>query len=418
MNLFGWELSLSRKAGTVTIDQLMRRLEAAHETLSGIEVTPETAMRSPTVNAIVTGVSRRMAALPVHVLRTTDVKGRIQKERLPSHPVERLLNRPNDWQSRVSYWLDATSWLMRHGNYYAFKGRGVTGPIRRLEPLHPGAVTVEQDEALNVTFRVARSGGAFGEYQPSDIHHVRGPARNGLVGDSPIMDVREAIALEIAAERFGASFFGNGAMPSLVFKHATGFTSSPEQRLQFISDFHASYSKKGRFKALLLPDGIDLADPINLDNDRAQFLETRKLQRSIIAGALGMPPHMAGDLERATFTNIEHQSLDFVQGVVLPYARIFEAAMERDLLTAEDRAGGVIIRFNLDGALRGDFKSRQEGLAIQRQNGVINANDWREHEGMNPIGPDDGGDEYWRQGPSGQSAEATETTETTNDPEA
>ncbi len=101
---------------------------------------------------------------------------------------------------------------------------------------------------------------------------------------------------------------------------------------------------------------------------------------------------------------MEHQSLEFVQMVVLPYVKIFESAMERDLLTDEDRAAGLILRFNLDAALRGDFKSRQQGLMIQRNMGVINANDWREHEDMNPISAEDGGEDYWKQGPSGQNA--------------
>ena len=142
-------------------------------------------------------------------------------------------------------------------------------------------------------------------------------------------------------------------------------------------------------------------DPIALDNDKAQFLETRKYQRTVIAGIFGVPPQFVGDLERATFNNAEQQSLDFVQNVILPDVRVFEAAMERDLLTDDDRSGGVVIRFNLDAALRGDYLSRQQGLKIQREAGVINPNEWREQEGMNPR-PDAGGEGYWDQGPSGQ----------------
>ena len=124
----------------------------------------------------------------------------------------------------------------------------------------------------------------------------------------------------------------------------------------------------------------------------------------MIAGAFGVPPHLVGDLSRGTYNNVEQQSLDFTLNVVLPYVRIFEAAMERDLLTDDDRRAGIVIRFNLEAALRGDFKTRQEGLKIQREAGVINANEWREHEGMNPISEKDGGEGYWQQGPSGQSA--------------
>ena len=116
----------------------------------------------------------------------------------------------------------------------------------------------------------------------------------------------------------------------------------------------------------------------------------------MIAGAFGVPPHLVGDLERATFNNVEQQDQDFTLNVVMPVAQAFEAAMERDLLTDQDRASGIVIRFNLDSILRADFKSRQEGLRIQRDAGVINANKWREIEGHNPISDDDGGNDYLR----------------------
>ena len=405
MNLLGLQITLAKKEA-VNIDVILRRLEAAFETSSGVHVTPETAMRSPTVHALVTAISRRISTLPPHVMQRSVSDGQVTKKKLPNHPVAKLLKQPNGWQTESNYWLDATSSLVRYGNFYAFKARGRTGPIRALNPLHAGSTDVVQNDDLSLTYKTTLEGGKSAEFTPSQIHHVRGPARNYVKGDSPVMDVRETIALEIAAESFGATFFGNGAMPALIFKFMDGFSGfkTDEERRQFVDDFQASYGKKGRFRALLMPNGIEVDDPVGIDNDKAQFLETRKLQRSIIAGAFGIPPHLVGDLERGTFSNIEHQSLEFIQAVVLPYCRAFEPAMERDLLTNEDRRGGIIIRFNLDGALRGDFKSRQEGHAIMRLNGIINANTWRKNENLNPISTDDGGDEYWRQGPSGQTA--------------
>lgn len=409
MKILGLDISLAKKEA-ISLDTLLRRLEASFETSSGIQVTPENCMQSPTVHALVTAISRRISTLPIHVLQRQSSDGRVRKERLPNHPVARLLARPNDWQARANYWQDATSSVIRHGNFYAFKSRGQTGPIRKLLPMHAGSVKPEQRDDFSVIYKATLNGGQFRELPASDVHHIRGPSRDYVTGDSPVMDVRETIALEIAAETFGASFFGNGAMPSLVFEFMEGFSGfkTDAERRQFVEDFQQAYGKKGRFRALLMPNGIKLNDPIGIENDKAQFLETRKLQRSIIAGAFGVPPHLVGDLERGTFSNIEHQSLDFIQAVVLPYVRVFEDAMERDLLTDEDRRNGVIIRFNLDGALRGDFKSRQEGQQIMRQNGVINANDWRENENLNPISEDDGGEEYWRQGPSGQSGVPTD----------
>ncbi|NIY15937.1 MAG: phage portal protein, partial [Nitrospinaceae bacterium] len=292
------------------------------------------------------------------------------------------------------------------GNFFAFKSRGVTGPIRSLLPISAGQVAIEQDANWNLSYRASLPSGEHREhreYLQAQIHHVRGPARDFVTGNSPIMDARDSIALEIAAERFGGTFFGNGATPGLIFKFMAGFQGfrTDEERKKFIDDFQNIYAKKNRFKALMLPNGLEVADGPAVDNDKAQFLETRKLQRSIIAGVLGVPPHIVGDLDRATFSNIEEQSLDLVRSAILPICRTFESAMERDLLTPADRAGGIVIRFNLDGLLRGDFKSRQEGLAIQRMNGVINADEWREKENENPR-QDGGGEVYWDQGPSGQ----------------
>jgi len=402
VNFFG--LEISRKARTLTIDQIINRLAALHETTSGIAVTPENCMESPTVHAVVTAVSRRIATLPVHVIRQRTSDGRTVKEKQPNHPVEALLNNPNSWQNRVTYWLDAVSWLLRHGNHYAFMAQGGTGPVRRLESIPAGHVQPLQDDELNVLYRVQLAGGATQDMTPQEIHHVRGPARNGIAGDSPVTDVRESIALEIAAERFGGSLFGNGAMPGIVFAFADGFAGfrSDAERNQFAEDFHEKFGRSRRFRSLVLPKGMKIEDSVPVENDKAQFLETRKYQRTVIAGAFGVPPHLVGDLERGTFNNVEQQSIEFVLGVVLPYVRMFEAAMERDLLSEQDRRAGIKIRFNLDGALRGDFKTRQEGLKIQREAGVINPNEWREAENMNPIDDDDGGETYWREGPSGQ----------------
>lgn len=408
MKLFGFEITRSRKSAGISINTLISRLEAIYATASGISVTPENAMQSPTVAAIVNGIARRISTLPVQVLQKGMSDGREFKEVLPNHPVARLLREPNFHQDRVTFWLDAASWLVRYGNFYALKARGETGPIRFLQPYNPGHVKLEQDtQTLILTYRVNMADGSQREYPASDMMHARGPSRDGIVGDSPVMDVREAIALELAAERMGAAVFGNSAAPSVIFNYAQGFQGhkTEEERQKFIEDYQAAYSGSRMHRAMILPKGLEISQALGIDNEKAQFLATRQYQRTVIAGAFGVPPHLVGDLSSGKFNNVEQQSLDFILNVVLPNARIFEAAMERSLLTVQDRRNGVIIRFNLDAALRADFKTQQEGLNIQRQAGVINANEWRERIGLNPIGEEDGGEEYWRKGPSGQSAE-------------
>lgn len=396
-----WASNVKAAPG-LTIDQVIARLDAAFVTAAGVTVTPENCMQSPTVCAIVTAISRRLASLPIQVLR----KSETTKEQLPSHPVAKLLARPNDWQDQNSFWLDATSQLVRWGNFIAHKSRGSTGPIRALFPINPGQVSVRQEVDWTVIYEYAVPKGDFMRLSPDQVFHARGPARDSLKGNSIVMDIREAIALEMAAERMGSSVFGNSALPSIIFKFAEGAQGfkSEEERAKFVQSFQDVYANKGRFTAALLPKGIEVDNSAAIDHEKAQYTETRSYQRTVIAAAFGVPVHMVGDLSKGTFNNVEQQTLDFVMGVVLPYARMFECAMERSLLTDADRASGIIVRFNLDAIIRADFKSRQEGLNIQRQAGVISANDWRQHEDMNPIPAKDGGNDYWRQGPSGQTA--------------
>lgn len=405
------------KAAGLTIEQVIERWQIANTGAAGIAVSPETCMSSPTVSAIMTAITRRISSLPIEVVERKESAGRVTTERLPNHPVAKLLARPNHWQDPVQFWQDAASYIARYGNFYAWKVRGVTGPIRELLPLDPRAVQITQEVDWRVIYRVTLPGGEYREASPGDVMHARGPARDGLTGNSIVMDIREAIGLEIQAERMGAAVFGNSALPSTVFKFEDGFQGfkTDEERKAFIEDFQRVYSKQGRFRAMLLPKGIAVDSSVAAENEKAQYTETRQYQRTVIAAAWQVPPHMVGDLSRGTFNNVEQQSLDFVGNVILPYVRMFEAAMDRALLTDDDRRAGIGVRFNLSGALRGDFKSRQEGLKIQREMGVISPNEWRQVEGLNPIGEDDGGDMYWQKGPSGQ-GEAAPPADGTEDP--
>lgn len=395
-----WFAPVEKKDGD--FEAVLRMLSGMAVTSSNISVTPENCQRSPTVNAIVTAVSRRIATLPVQVLEKTEGKGRdgrTRKEALPDHPVSRLLRRPNSWQDRVSFWTDAASRLVRYGNFVAYKSRGMTGPIRELVPIDPNAVKINIDPStLLPEYRVVYPNGEYQILTKDKLVHARGPSRDTYWGDSPVLDAREDIALEIAATEFGASFFGNGAMPFMIFRYAQGFAGfkTKEEEAEFKKSFQETFSAKGRFKAMLLPKGIEKDKEVELRNDANQFTDTRRLQREIIAGAFGIPAYAVGSLERSTYNNVEQMSIEMVTSVVLPYVRMFEAALEDSLLTDEDRRAGRIIRFNLDGALRGDFKGRQEGLKIMREWGIISANDWREMENMNPITEDDGGEDYIR----------------------
>lgn len=392
-----WPWQKEEKSRTLTLDQLIEQLHLSQTSVSGETVTPENCMRSPTMQAIVTAVSRRMAVSTVRVMQTSEVNGRLNKEWVPAHPVQRLLNRPNDFQSDEEYWLDSTSSLIRWGNFIALKIRGATGPIRRLRPVETRNVSVDEAAILEgeLRYRMTLRSGDSINVPWDDVHHVRTSARNYYWGDSPVNDIRDSIALEIAAETHGGTFFGNGAIPLLILQQMQRFQDEDAEN-KFKASLKAAYGGKHKHSSLILPPGMEVKDTVAINNEQAQFLETRQYQRTVIAGAYGVPPHLVGDLTSGTFNNVEQQDKDFVINVVLPFARVFESAMERDLLTDADRRNGVIIRFNLDEVQRADFRARQEGLWRQRQGGVISANDWRERENMNPIADEDGGDDYWQ----------------------
>jgi HK97 family phage portal protein len=381
------------KANVLGQNDVLAQIIAAQRG-TGTAVTPENCEQSPTVKAIITAVSNRFAVTPVHIYQTGTKNGRESKEPLPNHPVAKLLDAPNKYQSRADFFSDAASTYLRYGNFVAYKGRGKTGPIRFIKPFLPSQLSYDVDSTANeLTYRY----GAEQTYGIEQLLHVRGPSRNFLYADSPIKDIAETIALEIAAEKFGLSFFNNGALPLMIFRYMQGTQpyKNKDDEKQFVSDFQSALGGNNRHRALLMPKGIETGDPIRVENDKAQMIETRRYQRTVIAGALGVPPQYVGDLERATFNNAEQQTIQFTSDVIYPIAQRFEAALERDLLTVDDRRSGVVIRFNLDSILRADFKSRQEGLQIQRLNGVISADEWREIEQKNPI-DGKGGAEYWR----------------------
>ena len=399
MKIFGYEIARERKSAQ--FEDVLSRLIAAREGLLGATVTPENCMQSPTVQAIVKAIAERIAVTPVHVYRKGRKQGRETKEPLPSHPVAKLLQYPNSWQTRSDFFADAASCLVRYGNFYCYKGRGATGPIRYLKPLDPRAVTPKQDRGDDsITYYVSEENGQIREYPLSKMLHVRGQARNFVEGDSPVKDCAQSIALEILAERFGVSFFANGAVPLMVFKYSQGSAGfkSKEQESEFIDSFQRAFTGEKRHRAMLLPKGLESDDPVRIENDKAQFLETRQFQRTVICGAFGVPPQYAADLSRGTWNNVEQQSLQFSQDVIYPVVQKFEQALERDLLTEDDWRAGIVIRFNMDSILRADFKSRQEGLQLQRQNGVISANEWREIEGRNPLPTAKGGEDYLQPG--------------------
>jgi HK97 family phage portal protein len=225
------------------------------------------------------------------------------------------------------------------------------------------------------------------------VLHVPGLSWDGIKGYSVIANARETIGLGLAAEEHGARFFGAGATTNFVLSSPNKLSDDAIKRLKG----QVKAEKTGlqnAWEPWILEEGLE-PKTLSMPNDDAQWLETRKHQVSDIARWFRLPPHKLADLERATFSNIEHQALEYVTDALLGWLTRLETAMGMQLLGPEwvGNGGDLYLRFNVNALLRGDFKTRMEGLAIARQWGAINADEWREIEDLNPI-PDGGGQEY------------------------
>jgi len=212
---------------------------------------------------------------------------------------------------------------------------------------------------------------------------------DGLVGYSPIAMAKNAIGMAIACEEYGAKFFANGAAPGGVLEHPGTIKDPQRVRESWQSTFGGSGNAN---KIAVLEEGMKYT-PIGISPEQAQFLETRKFQINEIARIFRVPPHMVGDLEKSSFSNIEQQSLEFVKYTLDPWVIRWEQSIQRSLLSRDEKAV-YFVKFNLEGLLRGDYQSRMNGYAIGRQNGWMSANDIRELENLDRIPAEDGGDLY------------------------
>ena len=350
-------------------------------------------MQMTAVYACVRILSEAIAGLPLHLYRYTDNGG---KEKAIDHPLYLLMHdEPNPEMSSFVFRETLMTHLLLWGNAYAQIIRNGKGEIVALYPLMPNKMSVDRDEFGHIIYKYSRSDDeAIKSEQsviltPYDVLHIPGLGFDGLVGYSPIAMSKNAIGMAIACEEYGAKFFSNGAAPGGVLEHP-GTIKDPERlRESWNRTFGGSRNSN---KVAVLEEGLKFT-PISISPNEAQFLETRKFQINEIARIFRIPPHMVGDLEKSSFSNIEQQSLEFVKYTLDPWVIRWEQSMYRTLLMSEEK-GKYFFKFNVDGLLRGDYQSRMNGYAVGRQNGWMSANDIRELENLDRIPTEDGGDLY------------------------
>lgn len=360
---------------------------------SGKRVDDRSAMQHTVVYACVRVLSEAIAQLPLHLYQYTE-NG---KERVPMHPLYFLLHdQPNPEMTSFIFRETLMSHLLIYGNAYAQIIRNGRGDVVGLYPLMPDKIKVDRDEHNNLIYIYSR----YDEANPhikeqgditlraEQVLHIPGLGFDGLVGYSPIAMAKNAIGISLACEDYGASFFANGASPSAVLEHP-GVIKNPERVREA---WQRAYSGSNAHRTCVLEEGMKYT-PISIPNNEAQFLETRKFQIEEIARLYRVPLHMIGDLDHATFSNIEQMSLEFVMYTLSPWLVRWEQSLMKALLSDLDK-GKYFIKFNVDGLLRGDYASRMQGYSVGIQNGFLCPNDVRELEDMNLIPAEKGGFTY------------------------
>ena len=361
---------------------------------SGKPVNERSAMQMTAVYSCVRILAEAIAGLPLHLYRYNENGS---KEKAIDHPLYRLLHdEPNPEMSSFVFRETLMIHLLLWGNAYAQIIRNGKGEVIALYPLMPNKMTVDRDENGQLYYTYQRASeeahtmeGSSVKLKPYDVLHIPGLGFDGLVGYSPIAMAKNAIGMAIACEEFGAKFFANGAAPSGVLEHPGTLKDPKRVRDAWQSQFGGS-SNSG--KVAVLEEGMKYT-PISISPEQAQFLETRKFQINEIARIFRVPPHMVGDLEKSSFSNIEQQSLEFVKYTLDPWVIRWEQSMQRALFTSDEKSE-FFIKFNLEGLLRGDYQSRMNGYAIARQNGWMSTNDIRELENLDLIPDELGGNLY------------------------
>lgn len=364
-------------------------------TTSGKPVNERTAMQTTAVYACVRILAEAVASLPLHVYEYQDDGG---KKLVHDHPLYYLLHdAPNPEMTSFVFRETLMSHLLIWGNAYAQIIRDGAGRVLGLYPLLPDKMEVQRDDKGNIYYVYSRNSDenpTFKEYgniklKAEDVLHIPGLGFDGLIGYSPIAMAKNAVGMTLACEEYGASFFANGANPGGVLEHP-GVLKDPSKVRESWNSVYRGVSNA--HKIAVLEEGMKYQQ-IGIPPEEAQFLETRKFQINEIARLYRIPPHMVGDLDKSSFSNIEQQSLEFVKYTLDPWVIRWEQSLQRSLLLPGEK-GRYFIKLNVDGLLRGDYQSRMNGYAVGRQNGWFSANDIREMENMNPIPDEEGGNLY------------------------
>lgn len=351
------------------------RLLGGGRTGSGQYVSPDSAMRVSAVYAATRIIAESMASMPIAVYEKKGDK----RTKVDDHPISYLLNdAPNDNNTGFEYIEMGQAHMCLRGNCYSRIDVSGRGELLGLQPYHPDKVAPRYDKASKrFTYDIDGEVGV----PASQVLHVRGFTLDGLLGVNPIELARESIGLAMAAEQVGAEAFAEGFVPPVVLEVAAN--ADKPQRATYRKEW-VELLRKRREGPPVISGGMKL-HTLRVSMADLQFLETRKFSVIEIARLFRVPPHMLADMAAATYNNVEQFSIEFVKYTLAPWIRRWEKRFQMSLLSEADLARGLYIKFNVDGLLRGDTKSRWEGYKIGREIGGLNGNEIRAMEDRDPY---------------------------------
>ena len=358
--------------------------------VAGMSVTWQSGLQLDVVQAVMARLSGTCSTLPLMVFKRSEDGDASTPAR--DHPLYRLLHRaPNARQTAQEFRAEQVGHLVYWRNAYSrIHADPQTGaPVGSLEQIHPSRLlNLWRGPDGYAYYQFSELAPAIGSFvlREDSVWHVRmAPlTEDGLRGKYTWETSRDTLARALAVEAFGLRYFANGGAGGGTLQHPGAFKDKEEQG-RFLEAWREGGTGLNQHKDRLLLNGVTYTR-FTVNNDEAQFLETKKEMGAAVARLWNMPPHMVGLLDKATFSNIEQQSLEYVVYTVAPFLAAIEQAAWRDLLVGDDQ-DEYFVEHNVNGLLRGDWKSRWQGYAWGRQWGWLSVNDVRRMENMPSIGP-------------------------------
>ncbi len=347
---------------------------------TGVNVNEEKALKYITVYSCARVLAEDVAHPPLFVYKERRSGG---KDKAKDHRLYEVLHdEPNDEMTSMTWRETQIGHLVLSGNCYSLITHNRRGQVIDLYPVPWADIEpVRNERTRKLEYRLTDRGKQE-ILPPEKVFHIPGLGYDGIKGYSPVRMGAEAIALGLAATEFVSRFYGQGMNIGTIIEHPE--VMEQDSRTALKEDLMDRGAGLANSWMPIILDGGAKIERIPMPLKEAQFVELMNLTKADICGFFRMQPHMIGILDRATHSNIEQQSLEHVKYTLMPWFIRWEQAINRRLFTSAERREGYYVKFNVDGLLRGDYKSRMEGLHIQRQDGIINADEWREKEEMNP----------------------------------